>query len=86
MENLRLSWLAGKPECGLPIAAAASEERRGPAIVLRVPLPAMAGKFVPSDYFRKLAHAEICRGGKPLELDLGCGDGAFKRAADVSST
>jgi len=43
----------------------------------RLPRPAMAGEFVPEDYFRKLEPAEICRGGKPLELDLGCGDGAF---------
>ena len=37
----------------------------------------MAGEFVPEDYFRKLERAEICRGGRPLEVDLGCGDGSF---------
>lgn len=39
----------------------------------------MAGEFVPADYFRKLDPAEICRDGRPLEVDLGCGDGSFLR-------
>ncbi len=39
--------------------------------------PALAGEFVPADYFRELARAEICRAGRPLEIDLGCGDGSF---------
>lgn len=39
--------------------------------------PALAGEFVPADYFRTLEHAEICRDGRPLEVDLGCGDGTF---------
>jgi tRNA (guanine-N7-)-methyltransferase len=39
--------------------------------------PALAGEFVPADYFRKLERDEICRGERPLEVDLGCGDGAF---------
>lgn len=39
--------------------------------------PAMDGEFVPADYFRMLAPAEICRDGRPLEVDLGCGDGTF---------
>ncbi len=42
-----------------------------------LPRPALAGEFVPADYFRKLERDEICRGGRPLEVDLGCGDGAF---------
>ena len=42
-----------------------------------LPRPAMAGELVPADYFRKLARAEICRDDRPLELDLGCGDGSF---------
>ena len=42
-----------------------------------LPRPAMAGELVPADYFRKLERAEICRGDRPLELDLGCGDGSF---------
>ena len=42
-----------------------------------LPRPAMAGEFVPAHYFRQLACAEICRGSRPLEVDLGCGDGAF---------
>jgi tRNA (guanine-N7-)-methyltransferase len=42
-----------------------------------LPRPAMAGEFVPADYFRKLVRAEILREGRPLEVDLGCGDGSF---------
>jgi tRNA (guanine-N7-)-methyltransferase len=42
-----------------------------------LPRPAMAGEFVPEDYFRQLGRDEICRGGRPLEVDLGCGDGSF---------
>jgi tRNA (guanine-N7-)-methyltransferase len=42
-----------------------------------LPRPALAGEFVPADYFQKLSRAEICRGGRPLEIDLGCGDGSF---------
>lgn len=45
-----------------------------------LPRPAMAGEFVPVDYFRTLERAEICRGDRPLELDLGCGDGSFLMA------
>jgi tRNA (guanine-N7-)-methyltransferase len=37
----------------------------------------MAGEFVPADYFQKLERAEIVREGRPLEVDLGCGDGSF---------
>ena len=42
-----------------------------------LPRPAMPGEFVPADYFRTLARAELCRDGRPLEVDLGCGDGSF---------
>lgn len=42
-----------------------------------LPRPAMAGEFVPADYFRKLDRLEIQRDGRPLEVDLGCGDGSF---------
>lgn len=42
-----------------------------------LPRPAMAGELVPEHYFRKLERAEICRGDRPLEVDLGCGDGSF---------
>jgi tRNA (guanine-N7-)-methyltransferase len=42
-----------------------------------LPRPAMAGEFVPADYFRKLERAEILNEGRPLEVDLGCGDGTF---------
>jgi tRNA (guanine-N7-)-methyltransferase len=42
-----------------------------------LPRPAMDGEFVPADYFRKLERREICRDDRPLEVDLGCGDGSF---------
>jgi tRNA (guanine-N7-)-methyltransferase len=42
-----------------------------------LPRPALAGEFVPVDYFRKIELAEICHGDRPLEVDLGCGDGSF---------
>jgi tRNA (guanine-N7-)-methyltransferase len=42
-----------------------------------LPRPGMAGEFVPADYFRELGRAEIRREGRPLEVDLGCGDGSF---------
>lgn len=43
----------------------------------QLPRDAMAGEFVPEDYFRKPEKEEISRGGRPLEVDLGCGDGSF---------
>ncbi len=42
-----------------------------------LPRPPLAGEFVPADYFRTLGRGEICRDGRPLEVDLGCGDGSF---------
>ncbi|MDH4444313.1 MAG: tRNA (guanosine(46)-N7)-methyltransferase TrmB [Akkermansiaceae bacterium] len=39
--------------------------------------PALAGEFVPADYFREVERAQLCRGERPLEIDLGCGDGSF---------
>jgi tRNA (guanine-N7-)-methyltransferase len=42
-----------------------------------LPRPAMAGELVPADYFRKMDRSEICRDDRPLEIDLGCGDGSF---------
>lgn len=42
-----------------------------------LPRPPMAGELVPADYFRELEMAEIRRPGRPLEVDLGCGDGSF---------
>jgi tRNA (guanine-N7-)-methyltransferase len=42
-----------------------------------LPRPPMAGEFVPADYFRLMEQAEIHRPGRPLEVDLGCGDGSF---------
>ncbi len=32
---------------------------------------------MPGDFFRKLNREEICREQRPLEVDLGCGDGSF---------
>ena len=37
----------------------------------------MTGELVPAHYFRELALEEIRRPGRPLEVDLGCGDGSF---------
>lgn len=42
-----------------------------------LPRPAMLGEFVPADYFRRLERHELCRDDRPLEVDLGCGDGSF---------
>jgi tRNA (guanine-N7-)-methyltransferase len=42
-----------------------------------LPRPALAGEFVPTDYFRKLERTEILKDMRPLEVDLGCGDGRF---------
>lgn len=42
-----------------------------------LPRPPMKGELVPADYFRELEMAEIRRPGRPLEVDLGCGDGSF---------
>jgi len=37
----------------------------------------MAGEMVPAHYFERLGIDEICRPDRPLEVDLGCGDGSF---------
>lgn len=42
-----------------------------------LPRPPMDGEFVPADYFRVMEQAKIRRPGRPLEVDLGCGDGSF---------
>jgi tRNA (guanine-N7-)-methyltransferase len=42
-----------------------------------LPRPPLAGELVPAHYFRELERAEIRRPGRPLEVDLGCGDGSF---------
>lgn len=37
-----------------------------------------SGHFIPSDYFRELRKEELfADSGRPLEVDLGCGDGSF---------
>lgn len=44
-----------------------------------LPRPGMAGEFVPAHYFRRLERRELAAAGRPLEVDLGCGDGTFLR-------
>jgi tRNA (guanine-N7-)-methyltransferase len=34
-------------------------------------------EFMPGDYFRRLEMAELAAPGRPLEIDLGSGDGSF---------
>ena len=41
------------------------------------PRSAMAGELVPRNYFRRFAREEISTLRRPLEIDLGCGDGSF---------
>ena len=45
--------------------------------------PAVLHEFLPSDYFRRQSHADIfpdSDASRPLEVDIGCGDGAFTSA------
>ena len=42
-----------------------------------LPRPEMAGEFVPEHYFSKLRRSELVKDERPLEVDLGCGDGSF---------
>lgn len=42
-----------------------------------LPRPAMASEFVPPHYFQRLEKSELVNGDRPLEVDLGCGDGSF---------
>jgi len=45
-----------------------------------LPRPPFSEKeFVPPHYFRRLEARELLREGRPLEVDLGCGDGSFLR-------
>jgi tRNA (guanine-N7-)-methyltransferase len=39
--------------------------------------PALPGEFVPAEYFRRLDRADLGDPARPLEVDLGCGDGSF---------
>ncbi len=39
--------------------------------------PISEAEFVPPHYFRRLEMNEIRNGERPLEIDLGCGDGSF---------
>lgn len=59
---------------GLGILDAAVIETKPLNVLLR---PKLAGEFAPADYFREMERNEICRGDRPLEVDLGCGDGSF---------
>lgn len=42
-----------------------------------LPRPPVPAEFIPADYFRVLEKSEIFLENKPLEIDLGCGDGSF---------
>ena len=49
---------------------------------LSIPRPATSaaagsGEFIPADYFRRLDPGEVFHNDRPLEVDLGCGDGSF---------
>jgi len=48
-----------------------------PQALHTLPRTAMAGEMVPAHYFERLGIDEICRPDRPLEIDLGCGDGSF---------
>jgi tRNA (guanine-N7-)-methyltransferase len=37
----------------------------------------MVAEWVPADYFERQARAAVSPAGRPLEIDLGCGDGSF---------
>lgn len=43
----------------------------------QLPRPAIKGEMVPDHYFQRLDPAELRQHGRPLEIDLGCGDGSF---------
>lgn len=45
-----------------------------------LPRSAMQGEWVPAHYFRRITREELCHDGRPLEIDLGCGDGSFLMA------
>src|SRR6476660_6268344 len=42
-----------------------------------LPRPPVPAEFIPVDYFRVLEKSEVFPENKPLEIDLGCGDGSF---------
>lgn len=48
-----------------------------PQALHTLPRTAMAGEMVPTHYFERLGIDEICQSGRPVEVDLGCGDGSF---------
>lgn len=41
------------------------------------PRPPVPAEFIPADYFRVLEKSELFPENRPLEIDLGCGDGSF---------
>jgi tRNA (guanine-N7-)-methyltransferase len=57
--------------------SAAVTETQPLNVLNRPPLP---HEFVPPDYFCRLAPDQLARPGRPLEVDLGCGDGSFLMA------
>jgi len=69
----------GQGNCGLWIAEDGVEKLHDMTIQALNVLPraAMAGELVPADYFRRLQSDEITKPDRPLEVDLGCGDGSF---------
>jgi len=64
-----MNRLAGRPGCGCDPNVMPAEP-----IKTRRPAPA---EFIPTDYFKRWEKAEVFPGERPLEIDLGCGDGSF---------
>lgn len=46
-------------------------------MTLSVPRSPEPHEFMPTDYFRRIGKGEVFPGNRPLEVDLGCGDGSF---------
>lgn len=51
-----------------------SEALQALNVLPRLPL---AGELIPVHYFKEFAADELSPAGRPLEVDLGCGDGSF---------
>lgn len=87
--RLRKLGRAGKERQAEPgavrgnFAVSACQEARGklaraaPMEMHRPVRPPEPQEFMPVDYFRRLERGEIAPDGRPLEIDLGCGDGSF---------
>ncbi len=63
--------------CDFPWQLDVCITRRMEQLLNILPRAAMAGEFVPQDYFQRLSIEDLCGKGRPLEVDLGCGDGSF---------